>query len=289
MRVMDPAKITVIIPAYNEEGEIREVLASVRSVSDRFEVIVVDDGSTDRTAEVAKSEGARVISHPYNMGNGAAIKTGVRAARGEILVLLDADNQHPPEEISRLLDEMVRYDMVVAARTGRSDESPVRRFGNWCMTRVARYLSEMPIADLTSGFRAIRRACMEEFLHLLPNRYSYPTTITLCMFRSGYGVKYVPLARARRRVRGRSHIQPIRDGLRFLIIILRMIMLFDPLKIFLPLSLGLIGVSLVLLGYHLVIFSRVKESFVVVAVIGCMTFLVGLLADQIALLRRERR
>lgn len=287
--MIDPSRVTVVIPAYNEEDQIRRVLQGVRQVSERFEVIVVDDGSTDRTAEIAKAEGARVITHPYNMGNGAAVKTGARAAAGEILVFLDGDDQHDSAEIPRFLEAIDDCDMVVGARTGASDESLVRRLGNWCITRVARYISRMPIEDLTCGFRAIRRDRMLEFLHLLPNQYSYPTTITLCLMRSGYRVKYLRLRQARRRRLGQSHINLLTDGSRFLIIILRMIMLFDPLKIFLPASLALFALTGAMFVYDIVVFNRIKESLVVVAVIACLTFFFGLLADQMAQLRRDRR
>lgn len=287
--MVDPARVTVVIPAYNEEDQLGRVLQGVRRVSEHFEVIVVDDGSTDRTAEIAKSEGAQIVSHPYNMGNGAAVKSGARAATRAIIVYIDADEQHDPAEIPRFLEAIDDCDMVVGARTGPSDESPVRRVGNWCITRVARYISQMPIEDLTCGYRAIRRERMLEFLHLLPNQYSYPTTITLSLMRSGYRVKYLRLRQARRRRLGTSHINLLTDGTRFLIIILRMVMLFDPLKIFLPASLALFALMGAMFVYDIVAFGRIKASLIVVAVVAFLTFFFGLLADQIAQMRRDRR
>ena len=284
----DWSQVSVIIPAFNEAASIGRVVQDISAAAAGAELIVVDDGSTDNTGDVARAAGMNVLRHPYNIGNGAAIKTAARASSRPILVFLDGDRQHEPGDLPKLVDALDGYEMAVGARTGATEEHWLRRLGNFWMNRLASFLAEMPIADLTSGFRAVRRERFMEFLHLLPNRYSYPTTITLCMIRAGYPVKYVPLTHARRRRRGRSHIRPLRDGLRFVILMLRVIMLFDPLKIFLPISLALVTLGAVLFGYDLITLGRVEESVVVIAVVACLTFLFGLLADQLALLRRSR-
>ncbi|MBF0301252.1 MAG: glycosyltransferase family 2 protein, partial [Oligoflexia bacterium] len=228
--------VSIIIPAYNEENSISLVLDRINSLpmAKDWDVIVVDDGSSDKTGEVAKSKGARVFRHPYNIGNGASICTGINNATGNIVIMMDGDGQHPPELISQLLACMNEYDMVVGARTTDSNVSRFRSFGNFVLNRVACYLSGREIKDLTSGFRAVKLECLKKFMHLFPQRYSYPTTITLAMMLSGYFVKYVAMDEICKRQQGRSNLRPFQDGLRFIVIIFRMIILFNPIKIFLP-------------------------------------------------------
>ena len=280
-------ELSVIIPACNERESIGDIVRRVKAVLDQAEVIVVDDGSTDGTAEQAASAGARVISHPYNIGNGAAVKTGVRHASGEVLVLLDGDGQHPPEDIPQLLAEMDRYDMVIGARNRDSNVSAFRSLGNWGLILVANYLTGTKIPDLTSGFRAIRRERMREFLHLLPNTFSYPATITIALLKSGYPVQWVPLSSIQKRQRGKSKIEPWRDGLRFINIMLRIIMLFDPQRIFLPASALFLVVGCGLVGYNLIVSGGIQESSMLLIIVGVFTFFFGLLADQVAHIRRE--
>lgn len=279
--------VSVILPCFNEEDSIGELVKQIRSHSSVDEVWVVDDGSTDKTAERAEAAGAKVARHPYNLGNGAAVKTGVRRATGEIVVLMDGDGQHHPEEIPKLLEPLTEFEMVVGARTHESDVSRFRTFGNVCMTWVANYLSGTKIQDLTSGFRAIRREVLCEFLHLFPNKYSYPTTITLSLLKSGYAVKYVSLNSIQRRRKGKSHIQPFGDGLRFLLIIVRIVMLFDPLKIFMPASLFLIALGAGFTVFDLLRYGGLQESAVLTLLIGIFVFFFGFLADQNAHIRRE--
>lgn len=280
-------KTTVIVPAYNEEQTLGPVVAQIRRLDPGFEVLVIDDGSTDKTAEAASREGARVISHPYNMGNGAAIKTGVRNASGDHLLFIDADGQHSPADIPKLLSPLDLYDMVVGERSGRARVSRFRRLGNRVFIALASYIAGRPIPDLTSGFRAVKRARAIEFLHLLPNGFSYTSTITMAMTKAGYPLTYVKLDSITRRISGKSKIQPARDGLRFIMIILRMGMLFDPLKIFLPASLLLLGAGLTTLAFQVVRHDSITGVSLIPCLFGLTILFFGLLADQLAHLRRE--
>src|SRR5437870_5912260 len=235
--------LSIIIPAYDEGDAIGAVIAKARALRPQAEILVVDDGSKDNTSEAARGAGARVIRHPYNKGNGAAVKRGLRNARGDVVLLLDADGQHPPEDIERVLAGIGEYDMVVGARTRDSESARVRDFGNAVFNNLASYLSGRKIPDLTSGFRAMKRDMILEFIHLLPNLYSYPTTSTLAFIKAGYNVQFVPI-RARKGT-GRSNTKILRDGVRAVVTIMRMITLFAPMKIFLPVSLALFALGVV--------------------------------------------
>jgi glycosyltransferase involved in cell wall biosynthesis len=285
-------QVTVIIPAYHEEAKIGEVVQRVQAVllaqGVTYEVLVVDDGSTDNTAVNATTAGATVISHPYNIGNGAAVKTGIRHAQGDIIVMLDSDGQHPPEDIPRLLADIGRYDMVVGARSKKSDSDWYRDWANWAYNWLATYVSGHKIQDLTSGFRAIKTEVAREFLHLLPNTFSYPTTITLAVLRSGYSLNYVPIISPRRV--GKSKIKLLRDGSRFLLIIFKIATLFSPLKIFIPVSLF---VFLVGFGYGLfkvvVLGTRYGPTSALLMTMAGLIFLIGLISEQITYLRYDGR
>ncbi|HEX2915583.1 MAG TPA: glycosyltransferase family 2 protein [Chloroflexia bacterium] len=281
-------KLTIVIPAYNEEDTIGNLVRRIRSSKPRCEIIVVDDGSTDRTSLEAEAAGARAVRHPYNKGNGASVKTGIWAAHGEVIQLLDADGQHSPEDIDRLLEYIGTYDLVVGARTPDSDSERHRDLGNWVFRTLASYLVEMKVPDPTSGFRCFKRDKVMEFIHLLPNRYSYPTTTTMSFIKAGYNVKHVPI-KAHRRQGGKSHIRPFRDGIKFITIILRMITLFNPIKIFMPLA----GVWFTLgLVYGLANFflanGKIPNGAVLLISISVLIFLSGLISEQIAALRFER-
>jgi glycosyltransferase involved in cell wall biosynthesis len=286
-----PVEISIIMPAFQEEQGIPPLLERVGAVMNGlgrpWEVLVIDDGSTDATAERARAAGARVISHPYNIGNGAAIKTGIREARGSIIVMMDADGQHDPADIPRLLEPLGQYDMVVGARTRDSETSLHRDLANKIYNGFASYICNRRIEDLTSGFRAIRAAAARAFLYLLPNTYSYPTTLTLAIVRSGRSLKYVPVKTARRV--GRSKIRLLRDGTRFFFIILKIATLFSPMKVFLPVSvlmfLAGIGYGLIRIFYFAAGYGPTSAMLITMSVV---VFMVGLVSEQVAQLRFDR-
>jgi glycosyltransferase involved in cell wall biosynthesis len=282
---------SVIMPAYYEADVIASVVKRAHQVMSKlehsYEIIVVDDGSRDATSERAREAGARVISHPYNIGNGAAVKTGIRNARGNVLVMLDGDGQHAPEDIPRLLEKLGPYDMVVGARTHKSDTSVHRDIANKIYNSFASYVCGRKIEDLTSGFRAVKADIASGFIYLLPNTFSYPTTITLATVRSGYSLAYVPIKTARRV--GSSKIKLLRDGSRFLLIILKIATLFSPLKVFLPAS-----VSMFLLGFGyglfkvIVLDARYGPTSAMLMTVSVLVFLVGLVSEQVSQLRFDR-
>ncbi len=286
---MDAPELSIVIPAYNEAEGIGPVLRRLAAAHPEAEILVVDDGSTDGTAQVVESLGlpnVRVIRHPYNKGNGAAVKTGIRHARGRWVAMMDADGQHAPEDLDRLLEKAGPYDLVVGARTRQSETSWVRDLGNWVFNTLASVLTGVEIPDLTSGFRVMDREKILEFLHLLPNGYSYPTTSTLAFLKAGYNVAFVPIV-ARRRV-GRSKVKILRDGIKFLVIILRIITLFSPLRIFLPVSLLLFLLSALSAGYTILTERlHIPNSAVLFFLGGILIFLIGLVSEQIAALRLE--
>lgn len=279
--------LTVVIPAYNEADAVDRVINKIRALRPEAEILVVDDGSRDNTAEVARAAGARVIRHPYNKGNGAAVKTGLRNATGDVVLLLDADGQHPPEDIERVLAPIGEYDLVVGARTRESETHWVRDIGNALFNGLASYLAGRKIPDLTSGFRAMKRDLIMEFIHLLPNLYSYPTTSTLAFLKAGYNVTFVPI-RARRGT-GRSNTKILRDGVRAIVIILRMITLFAPMKIFLPLSTLLFAAGVIygLANIFVAGINRIPNGSVLLILSSLFIFLFGLISEQIAALRFE--
>ena len=276
--------LSIVVPAKDEAQSLAKLLPRLRSLHPKAEIIVVDDGSQDATAETARKAGATVVSHPYSLGNGAAIKAGVRVARGELLVCMDADGQHAPEDIGQLLEMHSKgYDMVVGARTSASQASIGRHAANGLYNLLASWMVGHRIPDLTSGFRAVEAGRFHEFLHLLPNGFSYPTTITMAFFRAGYRVGYVPIQASKRQGRG-SHIRPLRDGVRFLLIIFKIATLYSPLKIFLPISAGffLLGVGRYVQTYlssHT--FTNMSALLFITSV---LVFLIGLVSEQITTL-----
>jgi glycosyltransferase involved in cell wall biosynthesis len=278
---------SIVIPAFNEAASLRSLVAALLGIATWHEVMVIDDGSTDATADEASAAGARVIRHPYNKGNGAAVKTGVRQATGRFILIVDADGQHRPADATRLVSHLDAYDLVIGARSGQSHANLVRRIGNDLLNRVAGYLAERPVPDLTSGFRAAKRECLLEFLHLLPNGFSTPTTTTMAFMKAGYSVRFEPVETARRE--GRSKIKVGPDGVRFFLILLKVITIFSPLRIFLPLSAALFLLGAAYAGWTIVTQSHVTNSSVLLILISIVIFLVGLVSEQISSLRFEGR
>ena len=279
--------LSVVLPARNEQGAVGTTVAAVLAQHPDAEVIVVDDGSTDDTARIAAQAGARVISRPYGMGNGAAIKAGARAARGDVIVFMDADGQHDAADIARMLQRLDDgYDMVVGARGAGSQASVGRGLANAFYNRLASWMTGHRVADLTSGFRAVRAERFREFIHLLPNGFSYPTTSTMAFFRSAYAVAYVPIVAARRV--GRSHIKPLRDGLRFLLIIFKIATLYSPVKLFGPVALAFLVLGIGNYAYTFAHNHRFTNMSALLLSASVIVFLIGLISEQITNLTYRR-
>lgn len=275
--------VSVVIPAKDEGSVIGGLLERIAALGLAHEIIVVDDGSGDDTARVAAQAGARVISHPYSRGNGAAIKSGARAASGEVIVFMDGDGQHDPADIPRLLGRLEQgYDMVVGARRRGSQASLGRNLANRLYNRLASYMTRHRIEDLTSGFRAVRADKFRAFLYMLPNGFSYPTTSTMAFFRSGHAVAYEPIVAARRT--GKSHIRIWHDGARFLLIIFKIGTLFSPLKIFAPLALFMFALASAWYGYTFATMGRFTNMSALLYTGAVMIFLMGLISEQITTL-----
>ena len=279
--------VTIIIPAHNEEEGIADVINGVKQLNKGYEIIVVDDGSTDNTYKLASETGVKVIRHPYNKGYGAALKTGIRNAEADIVLFMDADGQHKPSDIKKLIQYIGEYDMVVGARTKKSKISLLRRPGKKVLSITANYLAGKKIPDLNSGFRALKKSVAMEFMHILPNTFSFSTTITLALITSGYSVKYVPIE-APARV-GTSKIKPFRDGFRFILIIVRTISLFNPLKIFLPISLLLFLSGMSYLIYEVIVYVDISDTSLLLIISSLLIFFFGILSDQVSVLIRERK
>lgn len=280
---MPSRSLSIVIPARNEAAALAKLLPEVRRHVGEAEIIVVDDGSADGTRDVAAAAGARVISHPYPMGNGAAIKTGARAASGEVIVFMDGDGQHPAEDIPRLLERLDSgYDMAVGARVRDTHAGRHRAVANDLFSRFASWMVGQRIDDLTSGYRAVRARLFRQFLYLLPNGFSYPTTITMCFFRAGYGVAYVPFRALSRR--GRSHIRPLRDGVRFLLIIIKIGTLYSPQRLFLPVSAGFFLTGLAYYAYTFLTAHRFTNMSALLFISAILTFLIGIVSEQISAL-----
>ena len=275
--------ISFVLPAKNEEAGLGLTLPRLRALYPEAEIVLVDDGSDDRTAAVAQEAGARVLHSPYSMGNGAAIKRGARAASGEILVFMDADGQHEPADVQLLLAELDRgFDMVVGARDGTGQANRSRGLANGFYNKLSSWMTGHEIRDLTSGFRAVRADKFREFLHLLPNGFSYPTTITMAFFRSAYPVAYVPV-KVQPRL-GRSHLKPVRDGVRFLLIIFKIATLYSPVKLFAPAAglFFLLGAGYY--GYTFATEHRFTNMSALLFSAAVIIFLIGLISEQITAL-----
>jgi glycosyltransferase involved in cell wall biosynthesis len=281
------AATTVVIPAFNEAASIDRLVADLRTVAHWKDIVVVDDGSTDDTAARAAASGARVVRHPYNKGNGAAVKTGIRQSESTYIVIVDADGQHRATDAVRLVSRLDVFDLVVGARSPQTQAGVARRVGNAALNRIASYLTQQRIPDLTSGFRAARRHCLAEFVHLLPNGFSTPTTTTLAFIKAGYSVWFEPIEAASRQ--GTSKIQLGPDGVRFFLILLKVITIFSPLRIFVPISAAAFLVGAGYAAWTIVTQSHVTNSSVLLIVLSVIIFLVGLVSEQISSLRFEGR
>jgi len=276
---------SIVLPAKNEAQSLETLLPRLREKFPEQEIIVVDDGSTDNTVEICKRHQVKVVSHVYSMGNGAAIKTGARIAEGQVLVFMDADGQHDPDDINRLLDKINSgYDMVVGARQLDSHASLARRIANTIYNKLSSWMTGYPIEDLTSGFRAARARHFRKILYLLPNRFSYPTTSTMAFFRSGLPVGYVPIRAMNRSGDRKSHIRLFHDGFRFLIIILKIGALFSPMRFFLPISALLMTAGLIYYGYTYINWGRFTNMSVILFMSALFTFLIGIVSEQISAL-----
>ena len=277
--------ISIIIPAKNEALGLQSLLPKLKAKFPNDEIIVVNDGSTDNTVEICTSAGVRLINHPYCKGNGASIKTGANAAKGETLVFMDGDGQHSVENIEQTLKKYNEgYHMVVGARSFRSQASVGRWMANSIYNKLASWMVGQRVGDLTSGLRAVNRNKFKEFLYLLPNGFSYPTTITMSFFRAGYSVGYTPISVGARLHKGGSHIKPIKDGLRFLLIIFKIGTLYSPLKIFFPLSLFHFFCGCSLYMYTYIYFGRFTNMSALLFTTSVLIFLIGLISEQITAL-----
>ena len=274
--------LSILIPAKNESQGLSLILPKIREYHPDAEIIVVDDASTDNTRPVAESLGAKVISHPYSKGNGAAIKTGLRAAKGDVVVCMDADGQHLPEDIQKLLDKLsAGFDMAVGARNKKGQANIHRGVANGFYNRFASWMVGHRVEDLTSGFRAVKVKKFREFLTLLPNKFSYPTTITMSFFRAGYSVGYVPIDVQPRLAGTQSHIRLWQDGIRFLLIIFKIGTLFSPLKLFFPISLSFFVTALAYYLYTFLTIARFTNMSALLFTTSVLIFLMGLISEQI--------
>jgi glycosyltransferase involved in cell wall biosynthesis len=284
-------ELSIILPALNEASSLEELLPELKREFPAAEIIVVDDGSSDDTASVCARNDCRLVSNPYRMGNGAAIKRGARAASGRALAMMDGDGQHTAADLTRLWERFTSddLDMVIGARSGKDQASATRRFGNFAFNRLASWMTGQKIPDLTSGMRIARAARFKEFLHLLPNGFSYPTTSTMAFFRSGYTVAYEPIDAQQRK--GKSHLKIWREGARFMVIIFKIGALYSPLKLFLPISVLLFAAATSLYAYTYIQEARFTNMSALLYMTSLLTFLIGIVSEQITSLmfaRRER-
>ena len=277
--------VSVVIPAFNESGAITGVVGAIAAAADWREIIVVDDGSTDATSALARAAGAIVVKHPYNKGNGAAVKSGIRRATGEYILIVDGDGQHQADDAVKLIERLGEYDLVVGARAGATQATLARRAGNGLLNWFASYLTNTDIPDLTSGFRAARREYLLEFLHLLPNGFSTPTTTTLAFIKAGHNVAF-ETTKARPRV-GASKIRLARDGAKFFVIILKIVTIFSPLRVFLPIAAAAFLLGVAYGVWNVALHSRIPNGAVLLILFSVVVFLVGLVSEQISALRTE--
>ena len=283
----EPSSVSIVVPAFNEEPAIGALVQALRAGAAWREIIVVDDGSSDATAERARAAGATVVRHPYNKGNGAAVKTGIRHATGEFVLIVDGDGQHQAADAARLVSHLGEYDLVIGARSTGTQATHARLLGNAALNWLASYLTGRNVPDLTSGFRGARRSLLREFIHLLPNGFSTPTTTTLAFIKAGYNVRFEPIEAAARV--GQSKIRLARDGVKFLLIVMKIVTLFSPFRVFLPISLASFLLGAGYAAWTIATQSHITNSSVLLIMLAVIVFLVGLVSEQIAALRFEGR
>jgi glycosyltransferase involved in cell wall biosynthesis len=275
--------VNIVIPAKNEADNLKDLLPKLTKITSPENIIVVNDGSTDNTADVCHENDVRIVSHPYSMGNGASIKTGARQATKDIIVFMDADGQHVPDDVPKLLDKLKDgYEMVVGARQAKSQASFARKIANAFYNKFASIMTGYQIDDLTSGFRAVRTRHFRKFLYLLPNGFSYPTTSTMAFFRSGLPVAYVPIKTQRRG--GKSHISLFKDGFRFFLIILKVGALFSPMRLFLPISFAFFVIGSTYYAYTYLSWNRFTNMSALLFISALFTFLMGIMAEHVSAL-----
>ena len=280
------ANVTILLPAYNEALSIADTIKKIKKLYPHYELLVIDDGSSDHTVQNAIESGANVRPHPYNIGNGAAIKTGIRCAKGDWIVMMDADGQHDPADIAKLLEHKDKFDMVVGARSNKTQASFLRLVANSIYNTFASYVTKFDIQDLTSGFRLVRRESARKYLYLLPNTFSYPSTLTLAYLRSGLSIKYVPIEAKKRQ--GKSKIKLFQDGARFFLIITKIATLFSPLRVFLPVSFTLFLTGLIYYLYTFITAHRFSNMSALLFSSALIIFMMGLVSEQISQMRYDR-
>jgi len=276
--------ISIVLPAFNEEKGLDSLLPELKLLYPTYEILVIDDGSTDLTKSTCNKNKVKVISHPYTMGNGAAIKSGVRHASGDLIVFMDADGQHDPADVQYLTEKLLaeNYDMVVGARVLSTHSSLIKRTANWFYNRLASMMTGHEILDLTSGFRVVKAKIFRKFLYLLPNGFSYPTTSTMAFFRSSHPVGYITIHAGKRAKGTHSNIKILKDGVRFFIIILKIGALFSPMRLFLPISATLFLTGITYYGYTYLFYSRFTNMSALLIISSLMVFLIGILSEQIS-------
>ena len=283
---MQENNVTIVLPAYNEEKTISETIRELKNLYPNFEILVVDDGSSDNTMQAAIDAGANVWPHPYNMGNGAAVKTGLRCAQKEWVLLMDADGQHDPLDIKNLLKYKDSFDMVVGARQRGSETYLHRDIANKIYNWFASYVTQFRIEDLTSGFRLVKKSVAQQYIYLLPNTFSYPSTITMAYLRSGRSVKYTPITTKKRK--GKSKVKVFEDGSRFFLIITKVAVLFSPLRVFIPISAALFLVALSYYGYTFFTRGRFTNMSMLLFSSSLIIFMMGLVSEQISQMRYDK-
>lgn len=285
--MVEKSKLSIIIPAYNEEKSIGKVISDLKDLGDDYEIIVIDDASEDNTYRIASETAAKVLRHPFNKGYGASLKTGLLSAQGDVICFFDSDGQHQASDLEELTKYIGEYDAVFGMRTSKSHTPFFRRPGKKIISLVANYLSNYRIPDLNCGLRAIKKEVIMRIMHILPDGFSFSTTTTLALYKSGYNVKWVPVTVLRRI--GKSTVRQVRHGMETLLLIVRVITLFDPLKVFLPASIVISGIGVLWGVYGIIRMFKVLNAAVLMIVTGIFVFFFGILSDQIASMRREKK